>query len=323
MFSIFTRFADLVTYKLFHLEQGTHLSEAIHFFIEDVTKIFILLICMIYIISFLRAGVNADRIRNFLSGKRKIFGYALAALFGAITPFCSCSSIPLFLGFTSAGIPLGFTMAFLITSPMINEVAVVLLGSVVGLEFTIVYIITGISAGILGGIFIDLIKAEKYLTIISLKAMENRTIVNGAGAVKLTFRDRHRFAVDELKSILKRVWLWVFIGVGIGALIHGLLPAGFISDNLGDGQWWTVPAAVVLGIPLYANASGVIPVIESLLNKGLPIGTGIALMMSIVGASFPEFILLKQVMKAKLLLIFFTMLFVFFTLAGWLFNIIF
>ncbi len=326
MFKIFTLLADVLAYRLFSLEPGSRLGEGVHFFIEDVTKIYFLVVVMIYLIALVRAGLNTERIRDFLSGKTRGAAYFLATLFGSVTPFCSCSSIPLFLGFTSAGIPLGITMAFLITSPMINEVAIVLLGSLLGIKFTLVYIATGLLAGMAGGFFIDRIGAERYLTGIGEQARalgEGREDV-GPGkpgdAPKLTFADRREFARAEVKEIFGRIWKWVLIGVGLGALLHGFVPDRFILDNLGEGQWWSVPAAVFLGIPLYSGASGIIPVIETLLAKGLPVGTAMAFMMSTVAASFPEFMMLKQVMKPKLLLIFFLMLLVFFTLAGWLFN---
>ena len=322
MFEVFTRLADLLTYRLLGLDPATQLAGSVHFFIEDVTKIYTLLLVMIYVISFLRAGLDTGRIRAFLSGKSRGLGYLLAAVFGSVTPFCSCSSIPLFLGFTSAGIPLGITMAFLITSPMINEVAVVLLGSMLGMRFMLLYVATGLIAGILGGYFMDLIGAERYLTSIGQRAAK----MAGSAGVQHTrisgMRARHDFAREELKTIFTRVWRWVLIGVGLGALLHGFVPEDFISDNLGSGNWWSVPAAVILGIPLYANASGVIPVIETLLQKGLPVGTALAFMMSIVAASLPEFMMLKQVMRPRLLLIFFLVLLVFFTIAGWVFNVI-
>jgi len=322
MLILFTRLADWITYSLLGMQEGLHAAESVHFFIEDVTKIYFLLLIMIYLIALLRAGVDTDRIRHYLKGKPRSAGYGLATLFGAVTPFCSCSSIPLFLGFTSARIPLGITMAFLITSPMINEVAVVLLGSILGIRFMILYIATGVIAGILGGFFIDAIGAEKYLSPIGQQAMKMDAANGEYEKRRLTLKDRHRFALAELKEIFGRVWKWVLIGVGLGAALHGFVPEDLITSALGDGQWWSVPAAVVLGIPLYANASGVIPVAETLLAKGLPVGTTLAFMMSVVAASFPEFMMLKQVMKPRLLLIFFAMLLVFFTLAGWIFNIV-
>ena len=303
------------------MARGSRLAESFHFFIEDVTKIYFLLLVMIYLIALVRAGVDTQRVRHFLMGKSRGAGYMLASVFGAVTPFCSCSSIPLFLGFTSARIPLGITMAFLITSPMINEVAVVLLGSILGIRFMILYVITGMVAGILGGFFIDFIKAERYLTPIGQQAAGMQA-GDDYEKKNLSLKDRHDFARYELKEIFSRVWKWVLIGVGLGAALHGFVPENLITDHLGSGQWWSVPAAVALGIPLYANASGIIPVAETLLSKGLPVGTAMAFMMSVVAASFPEFMMLKQVMKPRLLLIFFLLLLFFFTAAGWIFNLV-
>jgi uncharacterized membrane protein YraQ (UPF0718 family) len=321
---IFTIMADWLTYTVLKLEQGSKITASVHFFIEDTVKIFTLLLFMIYIIAFLRAALDTEKVRKFLLGKKRGFAYFLGSLFGAVTPFCSCSSIPLFVGFTTAGIPLGTTMAFLITSPMINEVAIILLGSILGLKFMIIYIITGISAGILGGFFIDFIKAERYLTPIGNKALIKQRSGEeiDSDVNKITIKDRHEFALSELKEIFTRVAKWIVLGVFLGAVFHGFIPEDFISSHLGDKQWWSVPAAVLLGIPLYANASAIIPIAESLLIKGLPIGTTIAFMMSVVAASFPEFMMLKQVMKPKLLLIFFLLLLVLFTLSGWIFNLV-
>ena len=323
MLSIFTKFADWIIYGLCGMSPESHWAGSLHFFIEDTTKIFALLIVMIYVIAWARAALNVERVRAYLSGKHRVFGYVAAATFGAVTPFCSCSSIPLFLGFTQARIPIGITMAFLITSPIINEVAIVLLGSLLGVKFTVCYVVVGILAGVVGGAFIDLIKAEKHLTPLAESAHgQTAAVGQSAERVKMTMRDRHEFARDELKTIFARVWKWVLIGVGLGAALHGLVPESFVLKHLGAGQWWTVPAATLLGIPLYSNASGVIPVAESLLQKGLPVGTTLAFMMSTVAASFPEFMMLKQVMKPKLLLIFFLLLLIMFTAVGWIFNLI-
>ncbi|MHC4553244.1 MAG: permease [Planctomycetota bacterium] len=322
MLHIFTWLADKIIYDWCGMSPDSHLAGSLHFFIEDTTKIFALLIVMIYVIAWARAALNVERVREYLSGKHRVFGYCAAAAFGAVTPFCSCSSIPLFLGFTQARIPIGITMAFLITSPIINEVAIVLLGSLLGVKFTICYVAVGIGAGVVGGAFIDLIKAEKYLTPLAAQAAGHTAAAGHTERKKMTLRDRHEFARDELKTIFFRVWKWVLIGVGLGATLHGVVPKEFVLEHLGAGQWWTVPAATLLGIPLYSNASGVIPVAETLLNKGLPVGTTLAFMMSTVAASFPEFMMLKQVMKPKLLLIFFLLLLTMFTAVGWIFNLI-
>jgi len=335
MFIIFTQLADWLTYSVMGLSPDSKLADAVHFFIEDVTKIYALLMIMIYFIALLRASLNVERVRDYLAGKNRGIGYLLGSSFGAITPFCSCSSIPVFLGFTSAGIPVGITMSFLLTSPLINEVAVLLLMSLLGWKFTLLYIVVGMTVGILGGMFLDAIKAERWLQSFAAKALENgqknqsatnntssedSQIHSPINSQALSFSERHRFAKDETLEIFARVWKWVIIGVGLGAALHGFVPDGWIEQYLGDGQWWSVPAAVILGIPLYSNATGVIPIMESLINNGLPIGTTLAFCMSTVAASFPEFILLKQVMQWRLLAIVFFMLLISFTLIGWVFN---
>jgi uncharacterized membrane protein YraQ (UPF0718 family) len=323
MLSIFTKLADWFSYSLLGLSPSSKLGSAVQFFIEDTTKIFFLLVLMIYIIALIRASLNIEKVRDYLAKKNKFIGYVMGSVFGAITPFCSCSSIPVFLGFTSGGIPVGITMSFLLTSPLINEVAVLLLLSLVGWEITLAYVFIGMAIGIIGGVFLDLIHAEKLLQPFALKAYEtaspNEEVV--IDSPRLTFKDRHEFAKRELLDILSRVWKWVFIGVGLGAALHGFVPVQWIENNLGSGQWWSVPLAVLLGIPLYSNATGVIPVMESLITKGLPLGTTLAFCMSTVAASFPEFILLKQVMTWRLLIIIFLLLLTSFTVVGWSLNI--
>jgi len=322
MLSIFTILADWLAYSIFGFMPDSKLGGAVHFFIEDTTKIFFLLVLMIYIIALIRASLNVERVRDYLAKNNKYLGYLMGATFGAITPFCSCSSIPVFLGFTSAGIPVGITMSFLLTSPLINEVAVLLLLSLVGLEITIIYVLVGMAIGIAGGVFLDLIRAEQLLQPFALKAYQTAAFSDGELSIrpKLSFRERHDFAKVELLDILNRVWKWVLIGVGLGAALHGFVPDLWFADNLGNGQWWSVPMAVLAGIPLYSNATGVIPVMESLIKQGLPIGTTLAFCMSTVAASFPEFILLKQVMQWRLLAVLFVLLLVAFTLIGWIFN---
>tara|TARA_B100001939_G_C16943381_1_gene619193 strand:- start:385 stop:1380 length:996 start_codon:yes stop_codon:yes gene_type:complete len=326
MFQIFTDLATWLIYDLAGLSSDTKLGSALHFFVEDTTKIFALLIVMIYVIALLRASLRVERVRDFLAGKTRGFGYVMASGFGAVTPFCSCSSIPVFLGFTSAGIPVGITMAFLLTSPLINEVAVLLLLSLLGWKFTLLYVLVGMFVGILGGIFLDMIKAERWLQDFAKKALEQAqsqtaNSSNIDAAPKLSLKERHDFAKDETLDIFRRVWKWVIVGVGLGATLHGFVPDGWIEAHLGGGQWWSVPGAVLLGIPLYSNATGVIPVMESLILKGLPVGTTLAFCMSTVAASFPEFVLLKQVMQWRLLVILFILLLLSFSVVGWVFNL--
>lgn len=305
------------------LSESEAYARALHFFVEDVSKIFVLASVMIYLISLLRYGFDANKVRMFLSGKKRIVAYFLAALFGAITPFCSCSSIPLFLGFVSAGIPLGITMAFLITSPMINEVAVLLLGSTLGIEFTVVYIGIGFAAGMAGGAFFDFIGADKHLTELGKRAQQASVNMQSQETVyEKGFAPRHAFGIEEVTTILGRIWKWIIVGIGAGAIIHGFVPEEWFYSFV-DKSWWTVPVAVVSGIPMYSGATATIPVVQSLIAKGVPMGTAIAFMMSVVAASFPEFVMLHQVMKKRLLLIFFLVLLVFFTISGWILNSIF
>jgi len=325
MFQIFTDFATWLVYGVFGLEAGSALGGAVHFFVEDVSKIFVLLVVMIYFIALLRASLDVERVRDYLAGKNKGVGYLLGSIFGAITPFCSCSSIPVFLGFTSAGIPLGITMAFLITSPLINEVAVLLLMSLLGWKFTLLYVAVGMTVGMLGGLLLDAIKAERWLQSFAAEALVRGRQMAASNEVSTTERvlslsERHEFAKAEALEIFGRVWKWVIIGVGLGAALHGFVPEGWVETHLGQGQWWSVPAAVLVGIPLYSNATGIIPVMESLLVNGLPIGTTLAFCMSTVAASFPEFILLKQVMQWRLLAVLLVVLLTAFTLVGWIFN---
>lgn len=315
-----------LTCDLLSIEGGTPLGDAVEFFFYDTPKILLLLALMIYVVGWLRAGLRVERVRDYLAGKGRGIGYVLGAGFGAITPFCSCSSIPLFLGFAMARIPLGITMAFLITSPLINEVAVVLLWGLLGWKFTALYVAAGMGAGIVGGIVMDAIHAERWLQPFLLDAMKNAPVQMAPGqprqgeSEKIGPGERHAFARSETCAIFRRVWPWVVIGVGLGAALHGFVPQGWIVDNLGAGQWWSVPAAVVTGIPLYANVTGIIPVMESLLLKGMPPGTTLAFCMGTVAFSLPEALMLRQVMRWKLLAVFLGLLLVMFTLVGWLLN---
>ena len=320
----FTYLANYVTYDLLGLVKETQLASGLHFFIEDTSKILVLLLVLIYFIAIIRATLNPEKVRYYLQGKHRFIGYLLGSFFGSVTPFCSCSSIPLFMGFVSARIPLGVTIAFLLTSPLINEVVVVMLGSLLGLKFTIIYIAIGISLGIFAGFLIDVIKAERWLVPFLAKQYQSEQQINPVQytAHKMNLLERHQFAKEETLNIFKRVWKWVIIGVAIGALIHGVIPAQWFSDHLGAKQWWSVPLATVLAIPMYINATAIVPVLESLLLKGVPLGTTLAFCMSAVAVSLPEFMMLKQVMSKRLLFIIAAYLLVALSLLGWLFNAI-
>lgn len=313
-----------LVHNLFSIGRGTPTGDALAFFFYDTAKILLLLLLMVYAVAWMRAGVRIERAREYLAGQGRGIGYFLGAIFGAITPFCSCSSVPLFLGFTMARIPLGITMAFLITSPLINEIAVVLLWGLLGWQFTLIYVLTGLFAGVLGGLVMDAIRARRWLQPFLLNAMANdpRHSIHEDENSKTGLEERHRFAWAETGAIFRRVWPWVIIGVGLGALLHGFVPERWFAEHLGAGQWWSVPVAVAVGIPLYTNVTGIVPVMESLLLKGLPLGTTLAFCMSMVAASLPEALMLKQVMRWQLLAIFLGLLLIIFILVGWLFNLL-
>ncbi len=321
MLKIFDWFADFVSYKILSLEAGTKLTEAIHFFVLDTSKIFILLILLIYIITFIRSFIDDNKVRLLLSRRNRFIGYIGASLLGAITPFCSCSSIPLFMTFLRSGVPFGVAMSFLIVSPIINEVAIVLLAGVLGVEFTIVYIVIGVSLGVIGGMIFDLINAKRFLITLPVdQGCSCKGDCDDNKNIKITIRKRHDLALSESLAIFKSIWIYILIGVILGAAMHGYLPEDFIEKYITKNSFWSVPAAVLVGIPLYTGSTSAIPVVQSLIAKGLPVGTAMAFMMSSVGASLPEFMMLKRVMQAKLLIIVFVVMLIFFSIAGFLFN---
>ena len=320
MLDVFTKLADLITYNLLEIDPERHLASAVHFFVEDTTKIFFLLTVLMLLVGFLRSWVSTEKVRDWLEGKPKIFAYFLAVCLGAITPFCSCSSIPLFIAFLSSGIPLGVTMAFLITSPMVNEVAAVLFGEAIGWTFTLAYIAVGMITGMIGGALIDALKLEKWVEPFVFQV---KKAASGLEAQALTLKDRLSHAWDETADILQRVWLYVLIGVGLGAAIHGFVPQAWFTQHAGTDNLFAVPLAVVMAVPLYANVIGVVPVAEALISKGLPVGTTLAFIMSTVAISLPEIVILRKVLKVKLLAFFVAYLAVAFISVGYLFNAIF
>ncbi|MEZ8967270.1 permease [Vibrio breoganii] len=320
---VFTLLASWLTYDIFGLDPSTSAGIGLHFFIEDTSKILVLLVVLIYMISYLRASLSVEKVRDYLQGKNKALGYVLGSMFGAVTPFCSCSSIPLFMGFVSARIPIGVTIAFLITSPLINEVVIIMLGSILGLKFTIMYVAIGMLLGIFAGVVLDALKAHRWLQPFLAKAYleeESTTITSSSEPVSMNHQQRHEFAKNETGDIVKRIWKWVIIGVGIGAFIHGFVPAQWFEENLANGQWWTVPLATLSAIPIYTNASGVVPIMASLIDKGMPLGTTLAFCMGAVAVSLPEFMMLKQVMQYRLLGAIAIYLLVAISITGWLFN---
>lgn len=311
-------FADWVTYAIFSIPQRTLLAEAVDFFIYDTIKIFLLLIVIIFVISIVRSFLPPERVRAILSHEKKFIGNILAALLGIITPFCSCSAVPLFLGFVRAGVPLGVTFSFLVASPMINEVAVILLFGLFGYKIAIIYMVSGLIIAILSGIAIGKLKVEYLLQDIVFKSGGN---IQGF-SVEMKWADRISYAKAYTLDILIKVWPYIIIGVGLGAWIHGYVPVGFLAKYAGADKWYAVPFATLIGIPLYSNAAGVIPLVSALTEKGVSMGTTLAFMMAVTALSLPEFMILKTVMKTKLIVLFASIVGMGIIFTGYLFNFI-
>ena len=317
---MFERLASWLVFELGGAVPGSRLGEALHFFVADTAKIFVLLVLVIYVMGLLRALLSPERVREYVRGKPKWLARIIAITLGAVTPFCSCSSVPLFIGFVEAGIPLGVTFSFLIASPMINEVAVVILAGVIGWKITLLYVAAGVIVAYVGGVVMEYFKPERWLEPYVWQ------IHMGAAALPEPprgVRARHDFAWQEVRVIVTRIWKWVVIGIGVGALFHGFVPEAWVSEHLGGkDNWLAVPAAVLIGIPLYSNATGVIPVAEAMLTKGVALGTTLAFMMSIAALSLPEMLILRKVIRWPALALFCAILAVAFTLIGWGFNLL-
>lgn len=315
---------DLMTYNLLGLKSDSHIGASINFFLYDTVKILILL----FLISSLMGVVNVyfpvERLRVFLTTK-KLYGlqYFFASFFGAVTPFCSCSSIPLFIGFVNGGIPLGVTFAFLITSPLVNEVAVAMFLGLFGVKATLVYALSGISLGMVGGFILGNFKLDRYLSdwVKAIQANAKREDEHWE-AEHTPFIDRLPIIINEGWNIVKKVLPYVIIGIAIGAAMHGYVPENFFTQYLSSDKWYAVPLAVILAVPMYANAAGIVPVIQVFVAKGVPLGTALAFMMAVVGLSLPEATLLKKVMTWKLIGIFFGTITLFIIVLGYLFNLI-
>ena len=316
---MFDAFANALAFGVLGLDPSSHTGAAVQFFIMDVAKIFVLLFVVIYAMGLLRALVAPERVREFIRGRPDWQARGLAVSLGAVTPFCSCSSVPLFIGFVEAGIPLGVTFSFLIASPMINEVAAVILVGILGWKLAALYVVAGLVVAWFGGIVMQRFRPERWVEDYVWQIQVGKADLPKPDT---TFAGRHRYALAEVREIVGRIWTWVLIGIGVGALFHGFVPAGWVSENLGGDSWYTVPAAVVLGIPLYSNATGVIPVAEAMLGKGVAVGTTLALMMSVAALSLPEMLILRKVIQWQALALFAAVLAVAFTLVGWGFNAI-
>lgn len=308
-------FADLVSWKLFHLIPGSRSGEAVNFFVYDTLKIFIMLSVIIFVVAIIRSYFPPEKTRKILSYRRQYFGNVVAALLGTVTPFCSCSAIPVFIGFIEAGVPLGVTFSFLISSPMVNEVAVVMLWGMFGLKIALIYMATGLIVAIIGGLVIGKLKLERLV--------EGHVYEIHMGDIEVAGMNRNerlQYAYGYVKDILRKVWPYVIVGIGLGALIHGYVPQDYLVKWAGRGNPFAVPIAVLLGVPLYSNAAGTIPIVAALREKGMAMGTVLAFMMAVTALSLPEMVILRNVLKIKLIAIFIGIMAVTIIITGYLFN---
>ena len=323
MFDWIQNISDWIVFDLLHLAQGQHLAEALNFFIYDSVKILLLLFVIIFLMGIVNSYFPIEKVRNYLS-RNKFYGleYLMASLFGVVTPFCSCSSVPLFIGFVRGGIPLGVTFAFLITSPLVNEVAIGLFVGLFGLKITLIYIISGVLLGMTAGIILGKFKLERFLTPWAKEVLANAEREGEAFAAEKTpFKKRLPIIWNEVMNILKGVVPYVIVGIGIGGLMHGYIPEGFFEKYMSKDNLFAVPMATILAVPMYSNASGILPVVQVLVAKGIPLGTAIAFMMGVVGLSLPEAMLLKKVMTMKLIGVFFGVVTLCIIISGYLFNV--
>jgi uncharacterized membrane protein YraQ (UPF0718 family) len=307
------------TYSVLPIKQGSHLGASVEFFLYDTPKVMMLLFIVVFGVGIIRSFFTPEKTRAFLSGKSEFAGNVLAALLGIITPFCSCSAVPLFIGFVTAGVPLGVTFSFLIAAPMVNEIALGLLYGLLGWKVAAIYAGTGLFIAIFAGWVIGRLKLEAHIE-------DWVTQANGAAMSmeeeKLSFYDRIVYGWDAVKEIIGRVWVYVIIGIAVGAGIHGFVPEGVMASIMGKGSWWSVPLSVVIGVPMYSNAAGIIPVVEALLGKGAALGTVLAFMMSVIALSLPEMVILRKVLKPKLIAVFIGVVASGILLVGYLFNMI-
>ena len=310
---------NLLVDELFSMTKGKHLTEAVRFFIFEVPKVLLLLILIIFCVGIIRTYFSPERTRKALEGKSLFTGNVMASMLGIVTPFCSCSAIPLFLGFIESGIPLGVTFSFLIAAPMINEVAVILLFGLFGWKTALVYVITGLVIAITAGWVIGRLHLEKWVEdwVYTMKTGDQLE------EEQLTFSVRVKRGFDTVREIVGKVWIYVMIGIAVGAGVHGYVPQDFMASFMGKSVWYSVPLSVLIGIPLYSNAAGIIPIVSALIEKGAALGTSLAFMMSVIGLSLPEMIILRKVLKMPLIFTFIGVVGTGIMIVGFLFNLIF
>jgi uncharacterized protein len=312
-------FSKFLTYKLLHLAENQHIGSAVEFFLYDTPKVLMLLTLVVFAVGVIRSFFTPERTRKILAGKRESVGNVLAALLGIVTPFCSCSAVPLFIGFVTTGVPLGVTFSFLISAPMVNEIALVLLYGLFGWKVAALYLGTGLFIAMTAGWIIGRLRMEQHLEewVYQIQAGDAEYVEPGK-----TWAERIQYGIDAVRDIVGKVWMYVILGIAVGAAIHGYVPEGFMASIMGKNAWWSVPISVLIGIPMYSNAAGIIPVVHALLEKGAALGTVLAFMMSVIALSLPEAIILRKVLKPTLIATFFGVVGGGILLVGYLFNVL-
>ncbi len=311
--------SDFIIFGIFQMEPEKHLTETLRFFIYEVPKVLMLLVLIIFLVGIIRTYFSPEKTRKSLEGKPLFVGNIMASLLGIVTPFCSCSAIPLFLGFVEAGIPLGVTFSFLIAAPMINEVALVLLIGLFGWKVALIYVLTGLSIAILAGYILEKLNLTKYVADWVYKTQAKQGLEE---EIPMTFNQRISAGADVVKEIVGKIWIYIIIGIAVGAGAHGFVPDEYLAGALGNQNWYSVPLAILVGIPLYSNAAGIIPIVSVLIEKGVTLGTALAFMMSVIGLSLPEIIILKKVLKWQLIGIFIGVVALGIVIVGLIFNYI-
>jgi uncharacterized membrane protein YraQ (UPF0718 family) len=311
--------ANFITYDIFRLSPSSHLSSSVAFFLYDTPKVILLLVIVIFVVGIIRSFFTPERTRQLLSGRRQLFGNVLAGGLGVVTPFCSCSAVPLFIGFVETGIPLGVTLSFLIAAPMVNEVALVLLAGMFGWRIGMIYLVTGLVIAIAAGWVVGKLKMERYIEcwVSEIKMSESSSSVSS-----MTFEDRIHYGLTAVREIVGKVWPFIVAGIAVGAAIHGYVPEGALALFMGKSAWWSVPGAVLLGVPMYSNAAGIIPIVQALMEKGAALGTVLAFMMAVIGLSLPETMILRKVLKWQLIGVFIGVVAIGIVIIGYLFNAI-
>lgn len=313
-------FSRWLTYDVFSLTRGSGFASAVEFFVFDTPKVLLLLTLVVFGVGVVRSYFTPDRARRILAGKREAAGNVFAALLGIVTPFCSCSAVPMFIGFVTAGVPLGVTFSFLISAPMVNEIALVLLFGLFGWKIAALYLGTGLGIAMIAGWTIGRLGMEKHVEAWVYQAAG--IVEEGAGEGSMPIADRVRYGFEAVRDIVGKVWVYVVLGIAVGAAIHGYVPENFMASIMGGGAWWSVPLAVLIGIPMYSNAAGIIPVVQALLAKGAALGTVLAFMMSVIGLSLPEMIILRKVLKVRLVATFAGVVGIGILIVGYLFNLV-